>query len=126
MPGQHLLPTRAQMLCILEYITNFSNKTLSKTFFLNCDKRIIQFLCEIVLNLLDGIVNVDNRKPFLKFRPQLEAIYSCSSNTSERRHRKGAAGKLTLARQRLVFCSPKGLKLVKLLFNIVRNRQFTR
>ncbi len=108
------------MTCILEYITTHSNKTLSKAFYQHCDKRMILFITEIVLNLLDGSITIDetNKKQFLKFRLQLEPLYKLG------KLQKNSKSNTTLTEQRLVLCSPKGLKLVRVLFNLIRNRQF--
>ncbi len=110
------------MTCILEYINTHSSKMLAKMFYQHCDKRMILFINEIVLNLLDGVIPVDNtnKKQFLKFRLQLEPLYKLG------KQRKRGDVNATLTRQRAVLCSHKGLKLVKILFNLIRNRQFTR
>jgi len=121
------------MICILEYINNRSNNfLLAKAFFRHCDKRMIQFLTEIVINLLEGIIHIEDKRPFRKYRSQLEALYKLGTqqggSTKKKGPKKGTekSVKLNLKRQRAVFCSPKGLKLVKGLFNIVQKRQFTR
>ena len=108
------------MTCILEYITTHSNKTLSKAFYQHCDKRMILFITEIVLNLLDGSITIDetNKKQFLRFRLQLEPLYMLG------KLQKHSKSNTTLTSQRLIICSPKGLKLVRVLFNLIRNRQF--
>ena len=87
---------------------------------------MIMFLAEIVVNLLDGnlieINNNNDKRPYLKFRLLLEKIY----NAGMGKNNKKTTLNITLSQQRAVFSSPKGLQLVKLLFNIVKNRQFTR
>jgi len=120
------------MISILAYINNRSNNFLVKTFFRHCDKRMIQFLSEIVINLLEGVIPIEDKSPFRKYRSQLEKLYILGvqgGGSTKRKKKKMTAAKtvkLNLKRQRAVFCSPKGLKLVKVLFNIVQNRQFTR
>ena len=89
---------------------------------------MIMFLAEIVVNLLDGnlieINNNNDKRPYLKFRLLLEKIYNAGMGKNKKK--KTTTLNITLSQQRAVFSSPKGLQLVKLLFNIVKNRQFTR
>jgi len=88
MPEPTLLATRAQMISILAYINNRSNNFLVKTFIRHCDKRMIQFLSEIVINLLEGIIPIEDKRPFRKYRSQLETLYSLGGGKAMVQQRK--------------------------------------
>ncbi len=113
--------TRTQMICILEYINNHSSKFLARTFFQHCDQRLIKFLVEIVINVLDGTLKVGDKKPFYKYRPELQGVY----NIGKKAVTTKKLSKTNLQHQRAVLSSPRGLKLVNTLFNTVQNRQFS-
>jgi hypothetical protein len=87
---------------------------LVKTFIKYCDKRMILFLTEIVINLLEGTLDVESKKPFLKYRRLLEKLYA---------YGRSGGGQMDisakLSARRAVLSSPKGLKLVKLLVNLL-------
>ena len=117
------------MLCTLEYINNHTSTFLARMFFQHCDRRMILFLAEIVINLLDGVIGVikNDKRPYLKFRSLLEKVYKYSVKMKTNNGKKEKTKvNISLSQQRAVFSSPKGLQLIKLLFNIVQNRQFTR
>ena len=75
------------MLCNLEYINNHTSAFLARTFFQHCDKRMIMFLAEIVVNLLDvNLIELNNdKRPYLRFRLLLEKIYNAARGKPRRR-----------------------------------------
>jgi hypothetical protein len=74
---------------------------------------MILFLTEIVINLLEGRLDVGSKKPFLKYRGLLEKLYRCG---------RSGGGQMDisakLASRRAVLSTPKGLKLVRLLVKL--------
>jgi hypothetical protein len=105
------------MLSTLEYVNDRAPKRLAETFFKYCDKRMILFLTEIVINLLEGTLAVESKKPFLKYRRILQKLYA---------YGRSGGGLMDISVQlparRTVLSSPKGLKLVKLLVNLLLKR----
>ena len=62
-----------------------------------CEDKFIEFLAEAVVNILQGVVPGVMRKDIAKFKPQIVRIIS---------------SKTSLAEQRAIFSSQKGLLLL--------------
>lgn len=122
MPQQQLLTTRQQMIYTLAFITNHSSTFLAKVIIIHCDKTLIKFVCEIIINILQGNIKITNKEPFTKFRSELEKMYNFC-----RRGRKivNSSSKAHLVQQRAILSSTKGLHLLKLLYTTVQDRKFS-
>ena len=83
-------------------------KSLSLTDWLDmlkrCEDNFIEFLAESVVNILQGVVPGIRRKDIEKFKPQIVRIIST---------------KATLAEQRAIFTSRKGLLLLDVIIEHV-------
>jgi hypothetical protein len=102
------------MLCTLEYVNAHAPARLAKTFYKQCDKRMILFLTEIAVNLLEGTLTATTKTPFLKYRNLLEKLYKAGRRGGGKRDISA-----NLAGRRTVLSSSKGLKLAKLLVNLL-------
>ena len=69
-----------------------------------CEDKFIEFLAESVVNILQGVVPGIRRKDIEKFKPQIVRIISTKS---------------TLAEQRAIFTSRKGLLLLDVIIEHV-------
>ena len=69
-----------------------------------CEDNFIEFLAESVVNILQGVVPGIRRKDIEKFKPQIVRIIST---------------KATLAEQRAIFTSRKGLLLLDVIIEHV-------
>jgi hypothetical protein len=103
------------MLSTLEYVNERVPAHLAKAFFKHCDKIMILFVTEIVINLLEGAIPVKSNRPFLKYQSLLEKLYVYGG---------GGGGRMDisakLSERRAVLSAPKGLKLVKLLVKTLK------
>ena len=87
-------------------LQRFKNLTLADRLetLKKCEDEFIEFLAEAVVNILQGVVPGIIRKDVAKFRPQIVRIIS---------------SKTSLAEQRAIFSSKKGLLLLDVIIEHV-------
>lgn len=94
-----------QNVCILEAFQTFT-PTFKKIFLHHCPKEFIRFLCECVINILHGNLII----PKSKLQPYKRQLRKISQKTPSYRER------------RTVWCSKKGLSLIRVLSIPVINK----
>ena len=85
------------------------NKNFQPAFHLHCPKELTRFLCECIVNLIEGNITVVRRNQF---------------NRIQKQHRK-LTSKPTLSSRRLILCSQAGLTILSYIYQPCMNKLST-
>ena len=90
-----ILMIKAQNYFSLKLFRNI-NKKLQTAVLLHCPKEFIRFLCECIVNLIEGNLTGVKRNQFSRFQKQLRKLTSKSTTLSSRRLILGSKAGITI------------------------------
>lgn len=95
------------MISMLKHFETFS-PLLKKLFLLHCDPLFILFICEIILNVLEGNLQIQSKIKFVQYEEVITQLID-----------DRAKSKVSIKSKREILASDKGLKLQALLYKPV-------
>lgn len=121
---------RTNIISSLEHILNNSTPVLVRLYILHCDNRVILFINEILVNIAKGILTVTKHqsRSLLQYKVEIDRLFNLiknSVNTTKKSSSLSSSNKTILIpkksipRQRVLLCTAKGVKLLKLLLDLV-------